>query len=231
MDFCLFHVEHSYLTLFTEYAHALKQRNALLKSRSNLSELDYWDAFLAVRCNAISKYRIEIIQMINHILSSYFSESFLNNPVEIIYQPGWNTELMFLDVLKKNRSRDIKYGFTRYGVHRDELKYISNGFDIQRIFSRGQIKKTSIFLILSQLILLNEKVSKKSILLIDDITSELDNVSTDYVLRKLSNMNLQLFITNINFNKNLLRHHEEFKLFHVEHGMIKAVKNNRESNV
>ncbi len=230
-DWCLFHVEHNYLQLYSEYNHALKQRNALLKLRKNLDELDHWDNFISTRCEEITDYRKSIIKEINLILENSFPESFTATPMYIKYISGWDTQVPFLEVLKENRSRDIKYGFTRFGSHRDDLKFISNDYNIQNVFSRGQIKKISIFLIIAQLILLGRKVDKNLILLIDDISSELDDVSLDYILEKISQIDLQIFITNINLKENLYRHHKEYKLFHVEHGMIKTEKNIREHNV
>ena len=46
IDWCLFHVEHQYVDHWTQFRHALKQRNQLLKERKDLNLLEYWDDYL-----------------------------------------------------------------------------------------------------------------------------------------------------------------------------------------
>ena len=231
IDWCLFHVEHSYLSMFLDFKHALKQRNALLKSKRNLSELDYWDEYLSNLSLQIYDFRSRYIQQLQSIFDLVFSDVLTETPIELIYDPGWDIETPLLDILKAQRTRDIKYGFSRYGVHRDDIKILCKGLSIDNTFSRGQIKKISILLLLAQLHLINEYTDKKVILLIDDLHSELDSLSVNYILKKLSNLNSQIFITNIDSSFKMLTEQQEYKLFHVEHGMIKAVKHTREHNV
>lgn len=231
IDWCLFHVEHKYQSIWSDYKHSLKQRNSLLKQRKNYSELNYWDNKLSVLGHNIFDLRKKYIESIQQIINKQFSEVLCKTPLDIIYKPGWDISKTILDNLKETHLKDKKYGFTQCGIHRDDIKILSEGHDIQHVLSRGQIKKIAIVLLLAQIFLVQEYKESKLIILIDDIEAELDEDSVLYILNKLKNKNIQLFITNIKTSDCLFKSHEEYKLFHVEHGMIKAVKHTRAHNV
>ena len=89
---------------------------------------------------------------------------------------------------------------------------------------RGQLKKLCLALIVSSLKIVREKSDKPIILLIDDLRSELDEKSQQSVYRQLMDIDLQLFISNIEEQIPGVFEGKEFKMFHVEHGIIKARK-------
>jgi len=68
IDWCLFHVEHDYPNLWIKHSHALKQKNALLKNKTDLQQLEYWDQFLSEYNLSIFKYRSIYINQIKKIL-------------------------------------------------------------------------------------------------------------------------------------------------------------------
>ncbi len=225
IDWSLFHVEHNYLDLWLSHKHALKQRNALLKKKSLSNELDYWDSHLAEISQLILNSRSNGIKLIQDIFTNEFKELHVGKPIQLTYKPGWDTSNNLIDVLKDNRKIDFKYGYTSFGCHRDDIKIKRNNIDIKNIFSRGEIKNISLFLTISQIILLNRSTHKEVIVLIDDLYSELDKKSVEYILEKLSSYDIQVFITSIESIPLVKKYYQEYKLFHVEHGMIKSVKN------
>ena len=225
MDWYLFHVEHNYLKLWSEHKHALKQRNALLKQRKNIEQLEYWDKLMAEYCQKIYDLRLTHVVMLEGIIEKEFADLLFDMSVNLEFTPGWDSSSDLLDQLEEKRSKDIKFGFSSLGSHRDDIKLTADDTAVTQILSRGQIKRLSIALILSQLYLLSQQVTNQTILLIDDLMAELDNHTTDLVLQHLDKINLQVFITNINPDTTLLDHFQEYRLFHVEHGMIKPVRN------
>ena len=231
IDWCLFHVEHNYHSLWSDYKHSLKQRNALLKSRKNLSELNYWDKNISDLGESIFKLRKNNIKSLQLILDQEFPEITRHLNIELVYKPGWNINFSLIENLNTTRNKDIKQGYTLCGIHRDNIEILSNSLLAQNVLSRGEIKKLSIVLIISQIYLVQKSNNRNIIILIDDIDSELDEDSVKYILNKLNNNKIQLFITNIKNKQYLSQSHEEYKMFHVEHGMIKAVKHIREQNV
>ena len=59
LDWCLFPVAPPYPECWRKFQHALKPRNRLLKTRSDLHLLDYWDTHLAEPSIELSRMRSE----------------------------------------------------------------------------------------------------------------------------------------------------------------------------
>ena len=76
-------------------------------------------------------------------------------------------------------------------------------------------------LLLASLKLVGQKTGKRIILLIDDLHSELDPLSQQKIYEHLAEMDLQLFISNIDSRLPEGLAGKDFKMFHVEHGTIK----------
>ena len=72
--------------------------------------------------------------------------------------------------------------------------------------------------------LVNKGTGKRIVLLIDDLNSELDQQGQDDVYQRLQKMDLQLFVSSINEHVPAPMKGKDFKMFHVEHGMIKPRK-------
>jgi recombinational DNA repair ATPase RecF len=81
-------------------------------------------------------------------------------------------------------------------------------------------------MIVSVLKIVRAKSSKPIILLIDDLRSELDEKSQQNIYRQLMDIDLQLFISNIEDQVPAPLQEKEFKMIHVEHGIIKTRKIN-----
>ena len=224
LDWLLFHVEHQYHEVWSKHRHILKQRNALLKQKKDLSQLDQWDTSLVLYAEKIHQLRKRWVEEVENEITHHF-DSFLGDlDIKIEYHPGWKIENGLKNELLDKRSRDKRYGFTSVGCHRDDLIITSAGLPAQQILSRGQIKRLSTCLYLAQIRILSEKKAIQSIVLIDDLLSELDPDAVKKIILILSKLDIQAFITTINVPSSITTLLEEYKLFHVEHGMIKPVK-------
>ncbi len=93
------------------------------------------------------------------------------------------------------------------------------------MLSRGEKKLLVMALRLSQLPLLNQ-VDKVPLVLVDDITAELDNNALMLLLTGLKQVNSQLFITSL--TQNIVETiqkiwQDNVKLFHVEQGSVRQL--------
>ena len=224
IDWCVFHVEHDYHTLWLEYRHALKQRNALLKTRQQKKQLVFWDEHLNLKNDLIYKQRKKYVAKIDGVIKNQLNSLVEDLEISIEYRPGWDTKQSLFQQLKKQQDKDFRHGFTHYGIHRDDIKIFTRKLPIEQELSRGQLKRLSIGLILAQILLLKKYTDKPIILLIDDINAELDTTSLQVILQLLSDQGLQLFVTSIEGLDASLQKTKEYKMFHVEHGMIRPVK-------
>ena len=221
IDWCLFHVEHSYAQTWADFRHALRQRNGLLKSRRDFKLLEYWDEHLVKPSLQLHKLRQLQSNELRQLLTVEFSDLLAGIPIEINYRQGWSQEVDLSEALAQQRKRDIASGFTNVGVHRDDLLFTSEGRKATEVLSRGQCKRLCLALLLASLKLVGQKTGKRIILLIDDLHSELDPLSQQKIYEHLAEMDLQLFISNIDSRLPEGLAGKDFKMFHVEHGTIK----------
>ena len=80
-------------------------------------------------------------------------------------------------------------------------------------------------MLVAVLTIVNNSNNSSIILLIDDLRSELDESSQRKIYSQLAKMDLQLFISNIESAPPKGLGAKEYKMFHVEHGMITPQKN------
>ncbi len=221
LDWCLFHVEHSYADAWAEFRHALRQRNRLLKSRRDLQLLDYWDDHLVEPSLRIHNMRRQLCRELRQIIDGELEQLLQGLAIDLELKCGWNEDMELKQAMVAERQRDIRGGFTASGIHRDDLVLKSNGIRVDEVLSRGQSKRLCLALLLAALRLVGERSGKRIILLIDDLNSELDADARDKVYSQLRGMDLQLFISNIDSSAPAALQAKEFKMFHVEHGTIK----------
>ena len=224
IDWCLFHVEQSYTDRWVQFKHALKQRNRLLKSRKDLKLLDYWNEYLIAPSLEISQLRKTYTKLIAEQLLEQLPELLQDMEVRVEYIQGWPVDTELKQCLEDSRDKDVKAGFTNYGIHRDNLQVTADGMPATQILSRGQLKRLCLALILATLKIVRQHSDSDIILLIDDLRSELDKASQIIVYQQLINIGLQLFITNIENQSPAALQGKDFKKFHVEHGMIRTLK-------
>jgi DNA replication and repair protein RecF len=118
-------------------------------------------------------------------------------PLSIEYRPGWKKGETQEQCLERQREQDIRLGFTGSGIHRDDLELKTQGRKVGEVLSRGQSKRVCLVLLLAVLKIVNEASQSPVILLIDDLHSELDSMAQNLVYKMLLEMNVQLFISNI----------------------------------
>ena len=220
IDWCLFHVEHEYAGYFSQFKHALKQRNAILKSRKDIDMIDYWNSYLIEPSLKIRDLRKKYTDLINYMLKNELNDLLGDVSLDLEYEQGWPIDKSLEDSIKDSKSRDVKSGFTNYGIHRDNIKINSNGISASDVLSRGQQKRLCIALQIALLKIVKTNTGKSIILLIDDIASELDENSQKLAFEYLFEIDVQVFITNIDSAIPKPLRHKEFKMFHVEHGII-----------
>ncbi|UCH38457.1 MAG: DNA replication/repair protein RecF [Gammaproteobacteria bacterium] len=221
LDWCLFHVEPAYAENWRRFQHALKQRNRLLKTKQDLKQLDYWDQYLLEPSNELYVMRKQYSEKLQLVIRDCFEEILEGIPLAIDYQQGWPDDTDLPQSLERSRERDIRLGFTGEGIHRDDLDLRSNGIRVGEVLSRGQSKRVCLVLLLAVLKLVSDASHSPVILLIDDLHSELDQHAQQLIYRQLLQMDLQLFISNIEQVVPAAIEAKEFKMFHVEHGIIR----------
>lgn len=238
LDWLVFHVEQNFHSHWLAYSRILKQRNSLLKLSQPLTqwqrqEILSWDSQIAIHAEKINAYREKILQT----WQAFFAEQiavFLPHYADKLvlrYSVGFDKEKGLQAVLAERLDMDKELGYTRMGCHRADinvmLKFVDESSHAHTLpatdmLSRGEKKLLMTAFRLSQLPLLNA-VDKVPLVLLDDITAELDDRALQILLNGLKQVNSQLFITSLSDDVVPMVQQiwqDEVKLFHVKHGKV-----------
>lgn len=222
IDRLLFHVEPNYLTSLKKFYHLLKQRNAGLRRGLPDKEICIWDEPLCEAGVIIDALRNAQVAILNQALGETGIEENIG-PVRIDYERGWKQEHTLLEGLKSSFNRDKMLGTTSNGPHRAELKIYADDRAAKASLSRGQIKLVVASLIVAMCQSIRGATGSAPIVLVDDLASELDNLTKLKVIQLLMGLKTQAFFTAIEYN--LLEDLSRFNpgVFHVEQGHLEGV--------
>lgn len=87
--------------------------------------------------------------------------------------------------LTSDIDREIKYGSTLWGIHKDDIRIRLNGKDAKVYASQGQIRSLALAMKLSEGELSGKIGNEEPVFLLDDVLSELDEYRRAFVLNSL----------------------------------------------
>lgn len=223
LDWGLFHVEPDFLPLWRRYSRALKQRNALLKSRARDAQLDAWDAELADAGEDMTRHRHQYLEALRpHYSHSIAELAPMLGVGELHYQPGWRREeLSLLDALLMGRDRDLQIGHTSVGPHRADWALEFSAIPGRGALSRGQAKLVALAALLAQAGHHASVHGEWPVIALDDLASELDRNHQRRVLQNLLSSGAQVFVTGTEPLPAVEGVSGPAALFHVEHGQVR----------
>ncbi|MDB4139982.1 DNA replication and repair protein RecF [Candidatus Thioglobus sp.] len=230
LDWGVFHDNKEVLKTYKAYNKALKNINAILTG-NNQNQLEEWFSKFAFLSVEITQARINYIQKLTQILeeSSLLSlKSFVDSTKSLQFklQTGWIKDVNSLNqneikkYLQNNKSSFIKTKHLGYGPHRASIDFYLSKKN-EGFLSRGEQKKLSIVFWMLQVLVL-AKDNSDPVVLIDDISSELDQEKINSILDFLTNLNIQIFITDIG-NKDLPLDPKKTNIYHINNGVITSV--------
>lgn len=229
MDMAISQCDNSYIDILNNYNKALQQRNALLKLEDCDTELlALWEEQMAMYGEQIYAKRSDFIEQLTPLFQKYYAIiSEEHEQVELHYKSHCQRGPL-LDVIQRDRMKDLAVGYSLHGIHRDDIEMLLGGFPIRREGSQGQNKTYVISLKLAQYTFLYTHGARtKPILLLDDIFDKLDANRVEKIVQLVaSNEFGQIFITDTNserLDKIIKRQAFDHKLFRVEEGVVSDV--------
>ena len=173
-----------YVKLLSEFNIILKQRNEYLKIIKNGK---YNEEYYNVLNNKYVELAVEIYIFRNNfidMLNKYISDKYYfisgDNKLLIKYVTDIdisNREIMKNDLLNKlidSKNREIMYGNTLIGPHKDNFCFYLNESNLSLYGSQGQLKMAILALKLAEIDVFRNVTGETPVLLLDDIFSELD---------------------------------------------------------
>jgi DNA replication and repair protein RecF len=180
------------------YERALLQRNTLLKTRQlKRDHLFVWNVRLSQLGAQLVNHRRELIDQLNKQLPTvYGAIAQRKTRVELQYHATITVHdyaSALLRALERSSDLDRQRGFTVVGPHRDDFTVNLAGHDAATSASRGETRTLVLSIKLLELARLQEMHTKKPLLLLDDVFSELDGARRQALTREVRD--IQTIIT------------------------------------
>ena len=206
MDIALSQTYKDYFYTLSKYNKLLQSRNKTLKSYADENTLkqmlNIYNLQIAELCLKIKKYRQKFIEKLNpyaKMVHEYITSK--QESIELVYVGiEENTKEDVLQKFKDNFEKDVKLGYTSYGVHRDDIKVSVNGIDVRNFGSQGQQRTCALSMKLAELEIIKQDTSAVPILLLDDVLSELDETRQKRLLKFCSKAQTLLTCTEFDFD-------------------------------
>ena len=230
IDVVISQMDLPYLDSLTRYNKALLQRNALLKMEPpcDAEILSLWEEQMAIEGEFIYQRRQKYIDEFIPIFQRYYN---------LIAQDHEQVSLSYishcqrgplLEVIQRDRYKDLAVGYSLHGIHRDDLEMLINGYPIKREGSQGQNKTMLVALKLAQYDFLHHTgTGTRPILLLDDIFDKLDSERVERIVQLVGDERFgQIFITDTDrqhLTKILSQEHFDAKLFQVDNGEVSTL--------
>ncbi len=173
----------------------------------------------------ITKLRVEWLARLNEILnarlkkivetplelraffkSSWIDKKQINSDTSERIDPGHfalQSEAGLIDFLRNSfreslhvrRDAEWRAGSTLVGPHRDDFELVFGTMPLKGHGSQGEVRSALIALKLCEIDLFRSHTGHRPILLLDDFSSELDKGRRQFLLKHLSETDLQVFVT------------------------------------
>ncbi len=228
MDVVISQTDRRYLEALMNYNKALQQRNALLKIEDPGPDpelLSLWEEEMARYGQQVYEARSRYVEAFTPIFQQIYAHVSQEKEQVALQYVSHAQRGPLLEVIQRDRSKDLVMGYSLHGIHKDELEMTLGGFPIKREGSQGQNKTYLIALKLAQFDFLKRTGSQTTpLLLLDDIFDKLDASRVEQIVRLVSGDSFgQIFITDTNrdhLDQILAQMDSDYRLFHVSKGRV-----------
>ncbi len=239
IDLGMFHVKHQFSKQWREFSRILKQRNACIRRKLDANTLNYWTELFCQSSESVATIRSLYVEDLLNELPSWLVILLpeIADKVSVQYLQGWPQKKSLSKALVDSYEREMTYGYSLYGAHKFDVKFLIANQPLENQLSRGQQKLFLLALTFAQTRLIARVNRVKPILLIDDIGAELDvnsrgalsnainNLDCQVVITAIDESVLQPFLTNNIVDEGIRCKNPKYHMFHVKHGGILPVNN------
>ena len=183
------------------YAHALKARHQLLRRAVDLDaplgDVEAFEELCAVHGAALTRARERAVRALTPELASAFAQIAAPDLVlGVRYAPGGSPSPDDARAeLRNDRRRDSHRASAAFGPHRDDLELSLGGHPVRLVASQGQHRALTLALKAAETASIAAARGLEPILLLDDVSSELDPDRTTALFTFLGLARGQVFLT------------------------------------
>jgi DNA replication and repair protein RecF len=232
LDRAVWNAENAMLGESRVYQRVLRSRNAVLRDEKAPAQreqlLDVYDQQLAAAgAPIVARRRRYLAHLAPRVAAAWERITRSGLPVAVSYQshqaaPDAELAAELLAALKATRRRDLERGFTGRGPHTDDLDLALEGRPARLHASQGQLRALVLALKVAEIEHLQNALGDAPILLLDDVSSELDPARNGYLFAFLQEIPCQVFITTTHPGHVLVS--GERRDFSVSGGTVSSVK-------
>ena len=228
MDMVISQYDRSYIDALSRYNNALQQRNTLLKQEDPAPDpmlLQIWEEQMAESGELIYHRRDAFVQELIPLFQQFYDKISSGREMVGLDYISHCQRGPLLEVIQRDRHKDLAVGFSLHGIHRDDLVFTLGGHPMKREGSQGQNKTYAIALKLAQFDFLKRTASQTTpLLLLDDIFDKLDAERVEQIVHLVSGDAFgQIFITDTNrdhLDQILKNSALDYQIFEVDNGEI-----------
>lgn len=202
LDRALLDLRPAYLRCALRYQKAVKDRNRVLADGGSDDLLDAFDAVIACEGAAITRSRAAYVADVAPRVCKHFE--WIAHPAPTLgirYETSLHglaeadLENALRRQLDSRRSGDRRRKTTSIGPHHDDMVFTLDGAPIRERASQGQHRAIVLALKLSELAYSTERLGEPPVLLLDDMSSELDAERSRQLFRAVSQLEGQVVMT------------------------------------
>lgn len=192
---------------------------------SSMVEMDVWNEKIAQSGIIILKERLNFVKKLNKYAQKIHKELANNEKLKISYNSSIQNNLfedyinifledkenvnnklneffvsvknIFLEKLKSSLKEDLKYGNTKYGIHKDDLYIEVNDLDSKKYASQGQQRTAILSIKMAEIEIVKNELKEFPILLLDDVMSELDINRQEMLIKRIKGFQTIITSTDI----------------------------------
>ncbi len=242
LDIALGQLYPAYIDSLSDYNRTLAQRGAILKEAQSAKVdpylLDVYAKRLAAEGARLAARRWAYVLELSEAVAEIFSDMTEGREVpSLAYKCDFIDEGMseveivsegekrLYSMLCESLDRDIRYGATSYGVHRDDIAVKLNSKEAKLFASQGQKRSVALAMKLSEGEISKKLTGEYPVFLLDDVLSELDMSRRRFIMSRLCGR--QIIVTSC---EDTLFEGDGVNFIHVRGGRVanEAVQNNED---
>jgi DNA replication and repair protein RecF len=192
----------SYYSVLMEFKRILSSRNKTLKlskvrGHLNKNEIQAWDSLFIQHASEILKARGRFLAEFEPLFQEAYSSIASDDPPPRLTYQGTvpDPDSSFIaDALERSRGRDLAYGTTTFGPQRDDyILSVRNENLFNNTASQGQKRTAAIALKCAESVFVDSRTGGKSVIMVDDVFSELDEHRRENLLALIDRGNQVIF--------------------------------------
>lgn len=205
LDQAITHLFPRFREISRDYQKVLSSRNRLLQEGAVPELVSVWDERLIELGSKIGVARARFVNRIRGRFQEQFARvsgtglkvglRYCPDPPELLGTEQEDVRKAFAGALEQRAVEERRRGVTLCGPHRDELEVTLEGREAAVYASQGQTRMLALSFKLVELYTLLEDQRLVPMFLLDDVSSELDEVRNRFLMNALAEAGCQVFVT------------------------------------